>query len=64
MYGDEIRKARVDRHMSVDQLADMCGVSRVSVWSWEKGDKIPKDSIKKILRDNLGIPVDIFIDAS
>lgn len=64
MYGDVIRKARIEHGLSVDELAEMCGVSRVSVWCWEKGDKVPKDSMKKILRDRLGVPVDIFIDAS
>lgn len=37
--GDQIRKARLRRRLSVENVAELAGVSRTTLWSIEKGSK-------------------------
>ena len=49
--GKQIRKARRDKGMTREELAEACGVCVKSVYEWEIGRKYPKNinKVKQIL---------------
>lgn len=36
--GERIKDLRIKRHISVDQLAELVGVNRATIYRWENGD--------------------------
>jgi transcriptional regulator with XRE-family HTH domain len=56
LLGRRIRRARHDRGWSLNRLAAATGVSKVSVWAWEKGRSRPRAEILKRVCDVLDIP--------
>lgn len=50
-----LRQWRGLREMSQDELAEAIGVSRISVWSWEKGKVNPKAENLEQLKSVLGL---------
>lgn len=50
--GDRIRARRKERSVSVSELADHLGVSRSTIYRYEKGDieKLPAEHLEKIAR--------------
>ena len=40
-FGRKLRSLREAQGLSVGVLAEMVGVSRVTIWNWEKGDRRP-----------------------
>lgn len=40
-WGERLRRAREDRHLTVRQMADGCGVSLATYTAWEAGDEYP-----------------------
>lgn len=41
---DEIRGARLEADLTQQQLADLAGVSKASIQSWEQGVRVPRNS--------------------
>lgn len=56
--GCRIRRARLGRYLSLDQLAKELNVSKVTVWNWENNRTRPRYSRLEQLGEVLGIPVD------
>lgn len=50
MFGDMLRTARVESHLSVARVAELAGTSRAAVTDYEAGRKIPRvDTAERIL---------------
>lgn len=56
LLGCRIRRARHERGWSLDRLAAATGVSKVSVWAWEKGRSRPRAKLLKRVCEVLDIP--------
>lgn len=41
-FGERLRRLRTDRAMSQSHLARQLGVSKVTVWNWEKDSSVPR----------------------
>lgn len=54
-FGRRLRQARLAKFLSLDQLAKRLGVSKVAVWSWEKGKTRPRRHLHGPLSVALGI---------
>lgn len=52
--GEEIKEARERAQLTQQELADIVGVSRRSVGSWERGESIPRNRLAAV-REALGI---------
>lgn len=59
---DKIRKARVDRKLSLEKLGDLLGVTRQAVWQWENEGKTPKNENISGLCEHLGMSLDDFYE--
>lgn len=59
--GTKILKLRERRKLSQEQLADLIGVSQVTVGNWEQGKSIKHDHLKKI-STVFDIPTDFLLD--
>ena len=59
--GTKIAKLREQRKLSQEQLADLVGVSQVTVGNWEQGKSIKHDHLKKI-STVFDIPVGFLLD--
>lgn len=58
---ERIRAARVAMGWTVPELAKACGVSESAIQMYECGQRVPRDSIKKIMAQQLNTPVqDLF----
>lgn len=57
-----LEAARVNAGLTQKELAELLGVSNVTVVNWEKGNTEPTISQLKVISDLSGIPMDfIFI---
>ena len=52
--GDHIRRRRLDAGLTLDQAADLLGVSRWSVHEWEKHRRFPADAFRQALTAFIG----------
>lgn len=59
--GVKISRLREQRKMSQEQLADLVGVSQVTVGNWEQGKSIKHEHLKKVSQI-LEVPVDFLLD--
>lgn len=41
-FNEKLKKIRTEKGLSQKKLADMIGVSQTAVYSWEKGNMLPK----------------------
>lgn len=57
--GELIKKARIAKNMSQEELANMIGVSRQAVSKWESGKSIPIGVNRECLTNILEIPLEI-----
>ena len=53
----QLRVARVDRKLSVAELADQLGVSTASIYFWESGRVRPRDANLTALCKILKLPI-------
>lgn len=58
-YGLAIRQERKRRHMSIEEMAEFLEVSTISLGAWERGKVVPKESTKKLIREKLGITLEV-----
>ena len=59
--GIKLRNLRLKRKLSQEELADLVGVSQVTIGKWEQGNSIKHEHIKK-LADVLDIPYDYLLE--
>jgi len=58
---ERIRDARKTKGCSVEELARACGITDSAVQMYECGQRVPRDSIKIVMADYLGMTVqDLF----
>lgn len=55
-FAQQLRSLRVAQGLSVRALADLVGVSKVTIWKWEKGDNEPQARLIPPLARALNIP--------
>jgi transcriptional regulator with XRE-family HTH domain len=60
--GERIKKARLDKGLSLEKLGDLLGVTRQAVNQWEKGESDPAKRIEA-LSEHLGKPLEYFYGA-
>jgi transcriptional regulator with XRE-family HTH domain len=58
-YGAAIRKERKRRNMSIEEMAEYLDVSTISLGAWERGKVVPKESTKTLIREKLGITLEV-----
>lgn len=61
-YGDAIAqrlvRCRVERHMACQTVAELCGISKGTLWAYEHGKQTPKSDTLAILADFYHVSVD------
>ena len=60
-FGRRIRKLRIDKGYSMQELADELGVTKSSVNMWENSNSIPKDNILIALSKMLNASIDYLL---
>lgn len=55
--GEEIKRAREEKHLSQEDLAEQLGVSRQAVSKWENGTALPQGINREMLNRILGLKV-------
>lgn len=60
--GETLRKLREAKDMSQAEVAELVGVSRVSILHWEKGFNSPSLEKISILGGVLGVPAKYFLE--
>jgi len=58
-FGTRIRNARVERKLSVAELAARVGVSQASIYLWETDRSRPRDANLNVLCKVLRLPVKV-----
>lgn len=53
-----IKQARKAVGMTATRLAEIMGVSRISVYQWERGEALPRSRKLLLLSETLKVPVD------
>lgn len=51
MFPERLRRLRDGQHMKRGVLADLCGVSRNTIWRYESGEAVPTAEILITLAD-------------
>lgn len=54
-YGTILRQERKKRGYTLEQMAEMLGVSPISVGTWERGKVYPNEYMRWNIEDKLGI---------
>lgn len=55
-FGARLHRLRKERGLTLSQIADRLGVSKPTVWAWERGKARPVASRLEALADILGLP--------
>lgn len=61
-FGEKLKKLRLERKMSQEQLATLLGTSKQVISRYENGQRSPKISIVQEYAEKLGVPLDYLID--
>lgn len=56
--GQRLHRLRTNKNLSVQQLADICKVTRQSYWMYEHGQRNPSDEVKLRIADFYNESVD------
>lgn len=62
MLHENLRKARINKAMSQEQLAVQLNVVRQTISKWEKGASVPDAESLLRLSEVLGVPVNTLLD--
>lgn len=63
LIGDEIKKIRISKGMTQQELADLCKLSRSYISRIESNDKTPNLDVVRLILNNMGVEMKIeFID--
>lgn len=49
MVGEKLKKLRIERALTINQVADMTGITVRSLSAYERGERIPSDERKYLL---------------
>ncbi len=60
-FGKRLKWLRQRRGMSMAQLAEKVGVSKVTVWNWEHGNSRPRDAAMIAAAQTLGVAPSQFV---
>ena len=63
-FGSKLNRLRRERGMTLANVADALGVSKPTVWAWEKGKARPVPDRLDAIADVLGVPATELGDAS
>ena len=63
-FGEALRRLRVERDLSQQQLADLLHVDRTTISKWESGTRLPDADMIALLSDSLGTDVSRLLRAS
>ncbi len=63
-FGSKLNRLRRERGMTLANVADVLGVSKPTVWAWEKGKARPVPDRLEAIADVLGVPASELSDAS
>lgn len=61
IFGQRIKKLRVDRGYSMEELAQIIGTTKSSVNMWENGGSIPRDNILIELSSVFDVSIDYLL---
>ena len=61
-YYDELKKSRISKRFTVNNLVKKAGISRASLWAWENGKRKPSEIQIRNLAHVLDIPLNIISD--
>lgn len=56
-FGNNLRRLRKAKHLSMDALAEIAGTSKQVLSRYENGERVPKISMVKKLADALGVSI-------
>lgn len=59
--GENIRRLRIERRMTQEQLAEILNVTNAAVSKWERGDSFPDITMLFPIADYFGVSVDALI---
>lgn len=55
-FSKRLRELRVERGMSQQALANQIGISKVTIWHWEKGQTLPRPKTLRLAAEALAVP--------
>lgn len=61
MFGDRLKKLRIEKNLSQDELGKICGVAKNTVSYWEKNNTEPSIQIIKKLAQLFGVSTDYLL---
>ena len=64
MFGDRVRKFRIEKGLSQEALADRLHVVRQTVSKWEKGFSVPDADLLQRLADIFDVPLEDLLGAT
>ena len=56
-YYEKLKEARKKLRLNLDEFAQLLGISRRTMWSWEKGYIIPNERKIRMIARNLNLPI-------
>jgi len=64
MFGERVRKLRIEKGLSQEALADRLHVVRQTVSKWEKGFSVPDADLLQRLADTFDVPLEELLGAT
>ena len=62
-FGETLKKARMKKGLSQQQLAELLYVDRSTITNWEGNRRIPDFAMISKLSKQLGVDINIFLDS-
>ena len=62
LFGDKLKKIRIERELSQQQLADLLGTSKQVISRYETNQRTPKITVAQEYADKLNVPLNYLID--
>ena len=63
-FGESLKKARIEKGLSQQQLADLLYVDRSTITNWERNRRIPDFAMISKLSQQLGVDANSFLDST
>ncbi len=57
-FKDRLKSLRTERNLTINNIAEITGVSKVSAWQWENGFNFPKESTLEKIADYFDVSLD------
>lgn len=61
-FGSRLRRLRMERDMTLDQVGEALGVSKPTVWAWEQGKARPQEHRIDAIAEVLGTTADALVE--